>query len=141
VSKTLEVGAEVPPLQVTADPCSMMLVTLITGDPNPIHFDTGATARLGLGDRPVNQGAITMAWPVNAVMAWLRPHWRVERVRVRFQGNVFAGDTVDVGGTVADVTTGPSRARAKIDVWVRLASGKVVLDGEVVVVAVDSAEA
>lgn len=134
MSGSLEVGAEVPALRITADACSMMLITLITGDPNPIHFDTGATARLGLGDRPVNQGAITMAYPINAVLAWLRPHWRVEQVLVRFQGNVVAGDTVETGGTVVEVDHDPSGARARIDVWARLASGKVVLEGEVIVV-------
>lgn len=134
MSLLLEAGAEVPTLRVTADPCSMMAITLITGDPNPIHFDTEATARLGLGDRPVNQGAITMAYPINAVLAWVRPHWRFERVLVRFQGNVVAGDSVEVGGSVVEVDHGPSGSRAKINIWARLASGKTVLDGEVFVV-------
>lgn len=115
----------------------MMLVTLITGDPNPIHFDTEATARLGLGDRPVNQGAVTMAYPVNAVLAWLRPHWRVKNVRVRFQGNVLAGDEVEVGGVVTELDETSSQTSAKIDVWARLNSGVQVLDGQVVVVRVD----
>lgn len=130
----LEVGAEMPRLRITADPGSMMAITLITGDPNPIHFDTVATARLGLGDRPVNQGAITMAYPINAVLAWVKPHWRFERALVRFQGNVVAGDSVEVGGTVVEISEGPSGTRGRIDVWARLESGKVVLAGEVVVV-------
>lgn len=132
MSRSLDVGAEVPVQRFAADPASMMSITLITGDPNPIHFDTRATVRLGLGDKPVNQGAITMAYPVNAVLAWVRPDWRVERVRVRFQGNVVAGDAVDVGGTVVEA----DRSRARIEVWARLSSGKTVLDGEVVVVRI-----
>ncbi len=132
MSAAVEVGSRVPPQRFTADPCSMMAVTLITGDPNPIHFDTGATARLGLGDRPVNQGAITMAYPVNAVLAWVRPRWRVAQVRVRFQGNVVAGDTVEVGGTVVEVDP---EGRARIEVWARLETGKTVLDGEIVITA------
>ena len=131
MSLELHTGAEVPILRFAADPASMVAVTLLTGDPNPIHFDTKATARLGLGDRPVNQGAITMAYPVNAVMAWISPHWRVARVRVRFQGNVVAGDVVEVGGTVVDSEGG---SRARIEVWARLLSGRTVLDGEIAVV-------
>lgn len=131
MSLELHTGAEVPILRFAADPASMVAVTLLTGDPNPIHFDTKATARLGLGDQPVNQGAITMAYPVNAVMAWVCPHWRVARVRVRFQGNVVAGDVVEIGGTVVDSEGG---SRARIEVWARLLSGRTVLDGEIAVV-------
>lgn len=134
MSASIEVGSEVPPLQVTANECSMMLITLITGDPNPIHFDTNAVARLGLGERPVNQGVITMAYPVNAVLAWLRPDWRVERVKARFRGNVLAGDIVEVGGRVEELTNDSMSTRAKINIWARLPSGAVVLDGDVFVV-------
>lgn len=131
----VEQGQDVPVLRATANACSMMLVTLITGDPNPIHFDTGATARLDLGDRPVNQGAITMAYPINAVLAWLQPDWRLERSNMRFRGNVFAGDTVDVGGRVLEVDRGLDRVTARIAVWVRRVDTQdVVLDGEIAVI-------
>src|SRR5205823_4598678 len=51
------------------DPGHMKVLALLLADPNPIHLDAAAAQRLGVADRPVNQGPSTMALAANMVLA------------------------------------------------------------------------
>ena len=51
------------------DPGHMKVLALLLADPNPIHLDAAAARRLGVADRPVNQGPSTMALAANMALA------------------------------------------------------------------------
>ena len=88
-------------------------------DPNPIHLDEAAA-----GGRVINQG------PINAgnVIAMLRaayPEATLTALRLRFQANVRAGDTVIAGGTV----TSEGDAEVHCDVWLDIENGPRAVEG------------
>lgn len=83
------------------DPGKMKTLALLLADPNPIHLDAAAAQRLGVADRPVNQGPSTMAMAVNMVLAAF-PGARLTSFRSRLLGMVLAGDSVEGGGSVLD---------------------------------------
>jgi acyl dehydratase len=72
-------------------------------DPNPIHWDVEAVRRLGLGDKPINQGPNNMAYVVNALASWVGGIEKFRNLKVRFLGNVYAGDRLTVVGSVTDI--------------------------------------
>lgn len=79
----------------------MKLLALLLADPNPIHYDPAAPARLGLGDRLVSQGPATIA-AVYSLFAEHAPGRRVADLDVRLLGNVLEGDRVTVTATPRD---------------------------------------
>ncbi|WP_202796381.1 MULTISPECIES: MaoC/PaaZ C-terminal domain-containing protein [unclassified Pseudonocardia] len=93
------------------------IMALVLRDPNPIHFDLDAVRSAGLGDREVNQGGVTMAYVINMLAAWTGSRAAVRNVDCRFSANVFAGDAVDVGGTVTAVREADGRHLVDCEVW------------------------
>jgi acyl dehydratase len=101
-----EVGAEIAPYVIeTVDPGRMKTMALLLDDPNPIHWDTEVTEKLGLGDKAINQGPINLAFLMQAAIRAAGGGEELELVKfsTRFLGNVFSGDTVECTGTVTDV--------------------------------------
>jgi len=123
------IGDEIPPRQFTADDDSMRVFSLIMDDPNPIHFDPEFVSRNGLGDGPVNQGTLNLAYPLDAVLDWAGAAALVERFTCRFLGSVHSGDRVSAAGQVTAVDDGPPE-RATVSLWLELADGVRVLEGE-----------
>ena len=124
-------GAELPPLVIEAvDPEKMKIVAALLRDPNPIHFDPDAVRALGLGDRVVNQGPINQAYLVNLVTRWAGGPEALRDVRVRFLGNVLAGDRVECRGRVVEVDA--DRGLATLEVEARVEE-RAVLAGTAVV--------
>ena len=82
---------------VSAD--RMKAMALLLRDANPIHLDPAAAAARGLGDRVVNQGAGNLGYVLNALLA-AGPEATVERLAVRFTGNVLAQDAVTASAAV-----------------------------------------
>jgi len=120
-----EPGERLRGAPVAADPERMKVFSLVTRDPNPIHWDLDEVDRLGLGDRVVNQGALNLAYVLDAVASWPEHAQRVRSVRVRFLGNVFAGDLV----TPEAEATSTQGDEARLDVRLVTADGTVVLAG------------
>lgn len=113
---TLAVGQSLAPLEISAvEADKMKVMALILDDPNPIHYDTAAVQRLGLGDRPINQGPNGVAYVINMLLASDPRARSVARIRLRFMANTYAGDHLLAGGTV---TALDGRA-AECDVWLR----------------------
>ena len=124
-------GAELPTLRTMVMRGPMKVFSLLTGDPNPLHWDVNAVRAAGLGERPVNQGGLNVAYVVRVITEWAGSSAAIKELRVRFLGNVFAGDTVTAGGEVAEVEErgaglGP---RARVRVWLRNPGGDEVLTG------------
>lgn len=97
------------------DPGHMKVLALLLADPNPIHLDAAAAQRLGVADRPVNQGPSTMAMAANMVLA-AYPKARLINFRSRLLGLVLAGDTVEGGGNVLDrkIMDGQEQVRCQV---------------------------
>ena len=107
-----QVGTEVPPLVIESVSAERMkTVAALLNDSNPIHFDVESVKALGMGDRVVNQGPNNMGVRRDDARATgpVSPG-RVRGLRVRFLGNVFAGDRLTARGTVTGVAGGGRRA-------------------------------
>jgi acyl dehydratase len=118
------VGDAVPPFRVDAvEADKIRIMALVLRDSNPIHFDLDAVRAAGLGDREVNQGGVTMAYVIDMLAAWTGSRAAVRSIGCRFAANVFAGDTVDVGGTVTAVREGTGEHLVDCEVWAQTGDG------------------
>jgi acyl dehydratase len=130
----VEVGMEIPPLVIAdVSPEPMKTVAALLNDSNPIHFDAESVKALGMGDRVVNQGPNNMAYIVTMLCSWAGSPALVRGLRVRFLGNVFAGDSLTARGTVTGVREEGGRRLADLDVRLERAEDDRVLDGTAVV--------
>jgi acyl dehydratase len=140
----VKIGWTLPVQRVEVRAEAMKVFSLLTADPNPIHWDVAAVQAQGLGDRPVNQGGLNAGYVARAVTAWTNDTAALRTLQVRFRGSVAAGDTVTAGGTVTGVVRDGELVRAVVDVWLRDATGAEVADGtaevELPASAVDNAE-
>ena len=111
-----DVGTQLParsigPVSIEA----MKQVALFLDDPNPIHFDAAAVRRMGLGDRPINQGPNGIGYLLNLLIAFCGAAERVRRLQCRLHANVFEGDVLTAGGSVTSV----EGALIGCDVWLK----------------------
>lgn len=113
------VGTELPERTFTVDSGRMKVFSLVTDDPNPIHWDPDAVAELGLGDKLINQGGLNVAYVLNAVADWAGSPARITSFTVRFLGNVLENQQVTAGGVVTAVDGDV----ATLDVWLQNAEG------------------
>ena len=109
----------------------------LMGDPNTIHWDVDDVRRLGLGDRPVNQGPNNMGYVIDMLTDWAGGPASFRRLKVRFLGNVFAGDRVVAGGTVTAVRPAPGGRLVDCDVWLARDGSPAVLSGKATVLLTD----
>jgi len=129
---TVEVGTEIPPVRFRVEPEPMKVFTLITDDPNPIHWDAEAVVTAGLGDRVINQGGLNLSYVLNAVTAWTGSRASIVRTKVRFLGNAFAGDALVAGGVVTEIDDSSTPALATLSVWLRHTDGTDLVSGTVI---------
>jgi acyl dehydratase len=123
------VGTSLPELEVTVDPEKMKVMAALLADPNPIHFDTRALASLGMDERPVNQGPLNMGYLQTMLARWAGGRDRLLTFRVRFSGNVLAGDRVRARGVVAEIEDTARGRVATCDISLEVVGGSVVLSG------------
>lgn len=129
----IEVGTQIPPLVIESVPTEpMKTMALILRDPNPIHWDVDSVTSLGLGDRVINQGPTNQAYIINALINWLGDPSAIRSIKVRFRGNVYAGDRVEAGGEVTTVREADGEALADCDVWLDGPDGRVIAGTAVV---------
>jgi acyl dehydratase len=131
-ARAVAAGETLPPLVIeSVDAEKMKLMAALLRDPNPIHIDAASVRALGLGDRPVNQGPTNLSYLLEMVMRWSGGAATIRRVAVRFQGNVFAGDSVRCEGRVLEVDERAGEAVVEVAASV---GGRPVLGGTVTVV-------
>ncbi|MDI2027758.1 MaoC family dehydratase [Saccharopolyspora sp. TS4A08] len=129
------VGARLPEWRVPAVSAEKMKTTAaLLADPNPIHWDVEVVRALGMGERPINQGPLNMGYVLNMLAAWSGGHDRLRRFRVRFRGNVFAGDELRAGGSVTGVREEAGMTVADCDVSLDVVGGTTVLSGTAAVI-------
>ena len=122
-------GTVLPALEVEVDPEKMKVMAALLADPNPIHFDTRALARLGLEERPVNQGPRNMGYLQTMLSRWAGGRDRLLTFKVRFQGNVLGGDRVRAHGVVTEVRDTERGRVASCDITLEVVGGDVALSG------------
>ena len=125
----VEVGTEIPAVAVDVRAEHMKVFSLLSFDPNPIHWDVAAVAAAGLGDRLVNQGGLNVAYVVNAAVAWAGGRERLRGFTVRFLGNVYADEVVTARGIVTGVSEESGGRVAELDVWLEREDGTKVVAG------------
>jgi len=137
-ARDLAVGDELPNRiieSVSAE--KMKTMAALLGDPNTIHWDTDDVRRLGLGDRPVNQGPNNMGYVIDMLADWAGGPANFRRLKVRFLGNVFAEDRLVAGGKVTAVRPGPEGRLVDCDVWLARNDTEAVLAGTATVLVPD----
>ncbi|AXL53670.1 dehydratase [Paraburkholderia caffeinilytica] len=106
----------------------MKALAQVLGDPNPIHLDPAAVARMGLGDRVINQGPANLAYVMN-MLAEALPQARLVKLDCRFVANVFAEDSVEAGGKVTAIEASPAGETVDCDVWLKVNQQSVAISG------------
>lgn len=131
----VSVGTELPAYDVPSVSAEKMkTMAALLGDPTPIHWDVESLRALGMDGRPVNQGPLNMAYVMNALAAWAGGHDRLRSWRVRFVGNVLAGQHVRVRGTLRALREDSGDRLADCDVALEVVGGESVLSGSMTVV-------
>ena len=129
-SGDVNVGDELPRHTIESVGAEKMkTMAALLGDPNTIHWDVDDVRRLGLGNRPVNQGPNNMGYVVDMLADWSGGPATFRRLKVRFLGNVFAGDRLVAGGKVTAVHQVPEGQLVDCDVWLARDGAEAVLAG------------
>lgn len=127
---TVQAGDELPRRVIESVSAEKMkTMAALLGDPNTIHWDADDVRRLGLGDRPVNQGPNNMGYVIDMLTDWAGGPANFRRLKVRFGGNVFAGDRLVAGGKVTGVRPSPDGRLVDCDVWLARDGTEAVLTG------------
>lgn len=98
------------------DPQRMKTMAALLRDPYPIHWDPEATALLGLGERVINQGPLSLAYIANMLMDWQGEDC-LRGLKASFPAPVFGNETVTAGGVVTEVLEVSGEYYAHCDVW------------------------
>jgi acyl dehydratase len=125
-----KVGDEIASVTHVTDTEQMKLMAALLRDPNPIHFDVESVKSLGLGDRVITQGPMTLSFVADMVVAWAGQE-ALRSLRVRMLGNVFGGDTVVCSGRVTEI----DEAAGLISLEVQAAVGETPVVGGTATVA------
>ena len=131
----MKVGDPLPELVVACvDPARMRTMAALLRDPNMIHLDPAETARLGMGDRVVNQGPINLGYVQTMLAGFAGGVDRVRATTFRFLGVVHAGDRVVAGGRITAVRPGADGGReVDCEVWLDVVDGPRALTGSATV--------
>jgi 3-hydroxybutyryl-CoA dehydratase len=130
---TVAVGDRLPERRFVVSANGMKVFSVLMRDPNPVHFDPAFVRALGLGDRPVNQGTITMGYPITAVLEWAGGPERVVAFRCRFLRTLLAEDEAIAGGEVTALETSGERTLATVAIWLDRGNGERVIEGSATV--------
>jgi len=96
-------GAVLAPLVRTVDQATIDAYARATGDFNPIHVDPIFAADGPFG-RTIAHGLMTLAYVAEMLNGWSRGAFDAAgTLDIAFVGPVFAGERVEVSGTVDDV--------------------------------------
>lgn len=127
---TASIGDSLKPFRIeSVNAESMKTWARVLHDPNPIHLDPAAVRAKGWGDRVINQGPANLATIISMLQASL-PGMQLESLDVRYVDNVFAGDAVEAGGSITQVSDGG--ARLVCEVWLRADARATVISGTAV---------
>ena len=118
----------------------MRTMAAILRDPNPLHWDRDAVARLPvvdtlpfkLGRRTINQGPLGLGYIINMLHAWMGPEC-VKRFHITFPQVVLDEDHVIARGTITALREDDGMQLADCDVWLEHPERGVLLKGHATV--------
>jgi 3-hydroxybutyryl-CoA dehydratase len=127
------VGSELQSFRIASvSPEGMKAWARFLHDPNPIHLDPAVVRAKGLGERVINQGPCNLAYIISMLQAAL-PGSSLDSLDVRYVDNVYAGDAVEAGGKITEVTPRPGGSSCVCEIWLRAEGRGPVITGTVVV--------
>lgn len=107
-------GETLPVLARTVDQATIDAYARASGDFNPIHVDPAFAAKGPFG-RTIAHGLMTLAYVAEMLNGWSRGAFDAAgAVDIAFVGPVFAGDRVEVNGTVEEIAVQDGKAVAGI---------------------------
>jgi acyl dehydratase len=114
----VNVGDRIPEwVMERVSPARMRTMAAILRDPNPLHWDRKVVARLGLGERTINQGPLGVSYMVNMLHAWAGENC-IRRIVVRFPNPVILDeDRIVACGAVAALSESDGVRLAECQVW------------------------
>ena len=126
-AKTIEVGAEIPPLSKVMSIESMRL-PLVSGG-NPIHYDEEFAKRQGLR-APIATGMISSGYLSEMLTRFFGLHWiQGSNMRVTYIAPVYAGDAVSCRGVVREKTIEGATTKLDLEIWCQNQHGEKVTVG------------
>ncbi len=114
----VKVGDRIPEwVMERVSPERMRTMAAILRDPNPLHWDREVVARLGLGERTINQGPLGVSYMVNMLQAWAGENC-IRRIVVRFPNPIILDeDRIVACGAVTGLSETDGIRLAECDVW------------------------
>src|SRR6266487_3977010 len=88
-----------------------------SGDQNPLHQDDNFARSVGFPGI-IAHGMFTMAHLTTTLTRWLGDPAALKSIGVQFRAVVYMDETIEAGGTIAELD--PETKRARLDVWVRV---------------------
>ncbi|PKQ28472.1 MAG: dehydratase [Candidatus Anoxymicrobium japonicum] len=129
----VNVGDEIPDLEVTLEQMMLWMYAGASGDFNLIHVDKEFGEKVGLGGT-IAHGLSSMARLGRCVTDWLGDPGALKHFNVRFASPARPGDTVTFWGKVTDKKVEEGRNLVTLEVGARIQDGTSVLTkGEAVV--------
>lgn len=110
----------------------MRLMSAIMRDYNPVHFDPKAAERSGYPKR-LTQGPIFTSYTTQAVLELVEQPYDIRTYSVRYEDNVFEGDSVTASGTVVEKQATDDGYLLTLDLETTRGDGTVVLSGSATV--------
>ncbi len=112
----------------------MQTMAAILRDPNPVHWDRSAVARLGLGMRTINQGPLGGGYMINMLHEWAGENC-LRRFRIRFPSPlIFDGDRLIAQGEVSRVFQDAGERFAECEVWLEREGERGLIEGTATVI-------
>ena len=113
----VHVGLEIPAWDMPRVlPERMRTMAAILRDPYPVHWDRRIVAKMGLGERTINQGPLGLSYMINMLHAWAG-HESIKSLKMTFPLPVFEGDHVVAKGIVTAIKTESTSDYVDCDIW------------------------
>lgn len=114
---TIKVGDTIPEwVMERVQPERMRTMAAILRDPNPVHWDRSAVAKLGFGHHTINQGPLGLSYMINMLHKWAGPT-SIRRIVMRFPHIVLDGDRVAAKGKVLALRDEGGERLADCEIW------------------------
>lgn len=129
---TIEVGTEIPPLQLA--PISRFTLALFagaSGDHNPIHIDSDFAKKAGMPD-VFAHGMLSMAYLGRMLTNW-QPQMQLRKFSNKFSAITNLRDVITCSGKVVDVFEQNGETLARCEIQAIKAGGEQTLIGVAVV--------
>ena len=130
----VNVGDEIPEWEMeSVSAARMRTMAAILRDPNPVHWDPRVVAKLGMGERTINQGPLGLSYMINMLHDWTGPT-SIRRIVMRFPQAILDGERVIARGKVTAVREEGGERLADCDIWLEREGSDPPLEGTATVV-------